>query len=102
MSIGFTYDSDKEKKEPRNTFTAVMNESNTVLSISARQKTGYTLSEDYNNAPVFIMGNDKGDITLTLGEKNTLTVSPFGSYAEVGSQLGYIEKYPNGCTLTKK
>lgn len=83
----------------KNIYTAVVDESNTVMTISARQKVGY----DYQGAyPVFIMGTDGGDITLTLSDSKTLAVSPFGLYAEVKGELGYFSKYSKGCTLTKK
>lgn len=83
----------------KNIYTAVVDESNTVMTISARQKVGY----DYQGAyPVFIMGTDGGDITLTLSDSKTLAVSPFGLYAEVNGELGYFSKYSKGCTLTKK
>lgn len=83
----------------KNTYTAVVDESNTVMTISARQKVGY----DYQGAyPIFIKGTDGGDITLTLSDSKTLAVSPFGLYAEVNGQEGYFEIYLKGCTLTKK
>lgn len=83
----------------KNMYTAVVDESNTVMTISARQKVGYDYQDEY---PVFIMGTDKGDITLTLSDSKTLAVSPFGLYAEVNGELGYFQTYSKGCTLTKK
>ena len=83
----------------KNIFTAVVDESKTVMTISARQKVGY----DYQGAyPLFIQGTNGGDVTLTLSDSKTLAVSPFGLYAEVKGELGYFEKYAEGCTLTKK
>lgn len=83
----------------KNTYTAVVDESKTVMTISARQKVGY----DYQGAyPIFIAGTNKGDITLTLSDSKTLAVSPFGLYAEINGNFGYFEQYAEGCTLTKK
>ena len=83
----------------KNIFTAVVDESKTVMTISARQKVGY----DYQGAyPLFIQGTNGGDVTLTLSDSKTLAVSPFGLYAEVKGELGYFDKYAEGCTLTKK
>ena len=83
----------------KNIFTAVVDESKTVMTISARQKVGY----DYQGAyPLFVQGTNGGDVTLTLSDSKTLAVSPFGLYAEVKGELGYFVKYAEGCTLTKK
>lgn len=83
----------------KNIFTAVVDESKTVMTISARQKVGYDYQDAY---PLFIRGTDGGDVTLTLSDSKTLAVSPFGLYAEVKGELGYFVKYAEGCTLTKK
>ena len=77
----------------KNTYTAVVDESKTVMTISARQKVGY----DYQGAyPIFIAGTNKGDITLTLSDSKTLAVSPFGLYAEINGNFGYFEQYAEG------
>lgn len=83
----------------KNIFTAVVDESKTVMTISARQKVGYDYQDAY---PLFVQGTNGGDVTLTLSDSKTLAVSPFGLYAEVKGELGYFDKYAEGCTLTKK
>lgn len=83
----------------KNTYTAVVDESKTVMTISARQKVGYDYQDAY---PLFIAGTDEGDITLTLSDSKTLAVSPFGLYADINGKLGYFDQYAKGCTLTKK